>query len=288
MSVERRVLLAMCGLITINQLGFGSVIPVLPLYAQSFGVPASAIGMAVAIYGLARFLVAVPSGRIADWLGRRPTLAIGGIISSAGSFWCAAATDYPEFIVARFVSGAGAGIILTAGQVVLADISSPERRGRIIAIYQGCFLFAVGIGPLPGGILATHYGLAAPFQAYGAASLLAMAVAWFAVKESKGLGHGGAGAGGLVEFSFIRQIGLLTKQIGYILVSIVALTNAITNRRPVYRDPGIRHPAARAFGRGNRLRHGLGQRLRPVRRLPGGGSGRPRRPQGGDRAGDAG
>ena len=47
MTTENRVLIAMCGLITINQLGFGSIIPVLPLYAQSFGVAASAIGMAV-------------------------------------------------------------------------------------------------------------------------------------------------------------------------------------------------------------------------------------------------
>lgn len=228
MTVEGRVLLAMCGLITVNQLGFGSVIPVLPLYAQSFGVPASAIGMAVAIYGLARFFVAIPSGKLADLLGRRPTLAIGGLISAAGSFWCAAATAYPEFIVARFVSGFGAGIILTTGQVVLADISTPERRGRIISIYQGCFLFAVGIGPLPGGILATHFGLAAPFQAYGAASLLATAVAWFVVTETKGLGQGSASHGGQVAFSFIRQIGLLMRQTGFVLVSIVSLINAVT------------------------------------------------------------
>jgi DHA1 family multidrug resistance protein-like MFS transporter len=228
MTVEGRVLLAMCGLITVNQLGFGSVIPVLPLYAQSFGVPASAIGMAVAIYGLARFFVAIPSGKLADWLGRRPTLAIGGLISAAGSFWCAAATGYPEFIVARFVSGFGAGIILTTGQVVLADISTPERRGRVISIYQGCFLFAVGIGPLPGGILATYYGLAAPFQAYGVASLLAMAVAWFAVKETKSLGQKGGSHGGLAAFSFIRQIGLLMQQTGFVLVSIVSLINAVT------------------------------------------------------------
>ncbi|MDE0944073.1 MAG: MFS transporter [Alphaproteobacteria bacterium] len=225
MSVEKRVLLAMCGLITVNQLGFGAVIPVLPLYAQSFGVPASAIGMAVAIYGLARFFVAVPSGQLSDWLGRRPTLAIGGIISSAGSFWCAAASEYPEFIVARFVSGFGAGIILTTGQVVLADISTPERRGRIIAIYQGCFLFAVGIGPLPGGLLATHYGLAAPFQAYGAASLVAMVVAWFAVTETKGLG---AAHGKGDRISFIRQIGMLMRQVGFVLVSIISLVNAIS------------------------------------------------------------
>ncbi|MBT3371686.1 MAG: MFS transporter [Rhodospirillaceae bacterium] len=227
-GIERRVLIAMSALVTINQLGFGSVIPVLPLYAQSFGVPASAIGMAVAIYGLARFFVAVPSGQLSDWLGRRPTLAIGGLISAVGSFWCAAATGYPEFIMARFVSGFGAGIILTTGQVVLADISTPERRGRIIAIYQGSFLFAVGIGPLPGGLLATHFGLAAPFQAYGCASLLAMAVAWFAVKETKGLGHSGAAHGGPGTFTYWRQVRLLMGRVGFVLVSIVSLINAVT------------------------------------------------------------
>jgi len=227
MTDERRVLIAMCGLITINQLGFGSVIPVLPLYAQSFGVATSAIGMAVAIYGLARFFVAVPSGQIADRLGRRPTLAIGGLVSAAGNLWCAVAADYPEFIVARFVAGAGAGIILTTGQVVLADISTPERRGRMISIYQGCFLFAVGIGPLPGGLIATHYGLAAPFYAYGAASLLATVVAWFAVKETRSLGMAAGGDGGLAAVSYFRQIRLLMGRLGFVLVSIVSLTNAV-------------------------------------------------------------
>ena len=228
MTVERRVLIAMCVLISINQLGFGSVIPVLPLYAQSFGVAASAIGMAVAIYGLARFFVAVPSGQLSDRLGRRPTLAMGGVISALGSFWCAAATGYPEFMIARFVSGAGAGIILTTGQVVLADISTPERRGRIISVYQGCFLFAVGIGPLPGGLLASHFGLAVPFQVYGVASLLAMLVAWFAVKETKGMGHGGAGQGAAVTISYVRQLNLLMRQVGFVLVSVVSLTNSVT------------------------------------------------------------
>ncbi len=227
MTVERRVLFAMCVLISINQLGFGSVIPVLPLYAQSFGVPASAIGMAVAIYGLARFFVAVPSGQLSDRLGRRPTLAMGGVISALGSFWCAAATGYPEFIVARFVSGAGAGIILTTGQVVLADISTPERRGRIISIYQGCFLFAVGIGPLPGGLLASYFGLAVPFQAYGVASLLAMLVAWFAVEETRGMGHGGVGQGAAVTISYVRQLNLLLRQVGFVLVCGISLANSV-------------------------------------------------------------
>ena len=53
----------MCVLIGVNQLGFGAIVPVLPLYAQAFGVTVSAVGMAVAIYGFARFLIAMPIGQ---------------------------------------------------------------------------------------------------------------------------------------------------------------------------------------------------------------------------------
>ncbi|MDA1311203.1 MAG: hypothetical protein O2985_16565 [Proteobacteria bacterium] len=62
MTFERRVLIAMCALIFANQLGFGAMVPSLPLYAESFGVSATAIGMAIAVYGLARFALAMPSG----------------------------------------------------------------------------------------------------------------------------------------------------------------------------------------------------------------------------------
>ena len=189
----------MCVLVAVNQLGFGAMVPSLALYAQSFGVPASAIGLAVAVYGLARFATAIPAGQLSDWLGRRPTLAIGGLVSALGNLWCGYATGYPEFIVARFVAGAGAGLILTTGQVVLADISTPERRGRTIAIYQGTFLFAVGFGPFPGGLLAEHFSLAAPFIAYGVASALATVVAWFAISETRDLSRGPRRAGAVAR-----------------------------------------------------------------------------------------
>lgn len=224
---ERRVLLWMCVLVGVNQLGFGGIVPVLPLYAQSFGVSASAVGLTVAIYGLARFVIAAPSGYLSDRLGRSPTLAIGGLVSALGNLWCAAAASFPEFVVARFVAGAGAGLILTTGQIVLADITTPERRGRIIAIYQGVFLFSVGVGPFPGGLLAEHLGLAAPFLAYATAGMLAAAVAWFAVAETRDLAHGRGAGGPAARPSFFAQIDLLRRQIGYVLVCLLALLNAV-------------------------------------------------------------
>jgi MFS transporter, DHA1 family, multidrug resistance protein len=227
MTLELRVLVWMCVLVAVNQLGFGAMVPSLALYAQSFGVAASAIGLAVAAYGLARFATALPAGQLSDRLGRRPTLAIGGLVSAFGNLWCAWASAYPEFIVARFVAGAGAGLILTTGQVVLADISTPERRGRMIAIYQGTFLFAVGIGPFPGGLLAEHYGLAAPFLAYGTASALATIVAWFAVKETRELSRSQVRAGDGPRPPFADQLRMLLGKAGFVLVSLISLMNAV-------------------------------------------------------------
>ena len=71
--------------------------------------------------------------------------------------------------------------MLTAGVIVLADITTAQRRGQVMAIYQGTFLFAVGIGPFPGGWLAERFGLPAPFIAYGITASVVGLIAWLAV-----------------------------------------------------------------------------------------------------------
>ena len=226
MTLQRRVLLWMCVLVAVNQFGFGAMVPSVPLYAQSFGVPASAIGLAIAAYGLARFMSALPAGKLSDILGRRQSLAIGGLISAIGNLWCAWATSYPEFIIARFVAGFGAGLVLTTGNIVLADISTPEVRARMIAVYQGTFLFSVGLGPFPGGLLAEHFGLAAPFLFSGLGAFLATVVAWFAVEETREMARSSAG-GSAVTVSFFAQMRTLMSNVGYVLVSLISLMNAV-------------------------------------------------------------
>lgn len=227
MTAERRTLVWMCLLVGVNQIGFGAMVPALPLYARSFGVPASAVGLAVAIYGFARFAVTVPGGQLSDRLGRRPLLAIGGLVSAAGSFWCGEASSFVEFNVARMVAGAGAGIILTTGQIVLADISRANRRGRNIAIYQAAFLFGLSIGPFPGGLIAGAYGLAAPFLVTGAASLLVTAVAWFLVSETRPAQPLAAASHAAAQLPFVRQMLELLGHRGFLLVSLISLMNAV-------------------------------------------------------------
>jgi MFS transporter, DHA1 family, multidrug resistance protein len=235
---RNRVLTWICAIIAVNQLGFGSIVPVVPLYAQSFGVSQSLIGLTIAVYGLARFAASIPTGWLADLLGRRGALAIGGFITVLGNLICGFAPTYEVFLIGRFIAGCGAAGVLVSGQIILADITTPERRGRTMAIYQGVFLFAVGFGPLPGGILAEYGGLAFPFFVYavlgGAAALIALA----RLEETRHYRPIDEGESEL-QLGFWGQIKLITADRAFLLVCLVsfaqffARTGAIFNLVPI-------------------------------------------------------
>jgi MFS family permease len=225
-AVRHRVLVLICTLVAVNQLGFGTIVPVIALYARSFDVSQSAIGLAIAAYGLARFLVAVPAGQLADRSGRRAALAAGGIVTAVGNLLCAFAPTFATFVAARFVAGAGATLVLTTGLIVVADISTPAQRGRAMATYQGVFLFAVGVGPFPGGLLAAHLGLRAPFLVYTVAGVIGALIAWLVIPETRRTDDS-VTADRAAMPPFRSQIRLFIGRIGFVLVSLVSFTNAV-------------------------------------------------------------
>ena len=223
----RKILIWMCVLIAANQLGFGAIVPVTALYAEDFGVSNTAIGLTVAIYGLARLVMNVPSGRVADTLGRRWTLAFGGLLTVIGTVICAMAPTYEVFLAGRFIAGAGAAGVMTGGQIVLADIAKPHNRGRVMAIYQGVFIVAVGGGAWPGGWLATHYGLAAPFWANAGLAAVVTLIAWFFVPETRDLApHDAPSRPASAGIGFAQQTRYLLRSEGIVLISLISLAAA--------------------------------------------------------------
>jgi MFS transporter, DHA1 family, multidrug resistance protein len=239
---RNRALVWICALIGVNQLGFGSIVPVVPLYAESFGVSKTAIGMTIAVYGLARFLMNVPTGYVADRFGRRQALAMGGGITVVGNLICALAPSYWLFLGGRFVAGAGAAMVITGTQIVLADITVPANRGRMMSIYMGTFMFAVGLGPLPGGFLAEWISLSAPFWAYVFLGAGAGMLAWTRVPETRGLKPDGTAAAPVQAMALGTQLRVLTAQLGFLLISIVsfatffARTGGLFNLIPTLAD----------------------------------------------------
>lgn len=226
-AFTRNVLIWMCILIAANQLAFSANTPIIAQYAESFGVSMTAIGFTFAIYGLARLLLNIPAGSTADRLGRKPALAIGGLLSGISAIGCAIAPDYELFLVARFVGGAGAAFVLTGGQIVLADIATPQNRGRLMSIYQGVFLATAGIGAIPGGWLATHYGMASPFWASAIFCIVVTFVALRYVPETREYAIKRARESkSKVELPFMQQLRFLARNEGLMLISLIGLMAA--------------------------------------------------------------
>lgn len=215
------ILIWVCVLIFVNQLGFGSIVPVVPLYAEAFDVSATLIGLTIAIYGLARFAFNVPAGVVADRYGRNIALAVGGMISVGGNLICGMTGNFLIFLIGRFIAGGGAAMVITGSQIILADISTRQNRGRMMSIYTGTFLFAVGFGPVPGGLLADQFSLAAPFFAYAAMGALVALLAWFQIPDTRSISTNP----GLEEspaIPLLVQARMLRGELGFVLISVVS------------------------------------------------------------------
>jgi MFS family permease len=166
-------------------LGQGMIAPVLPLYAESFGVDLAAVGMALAAFALARLVLNVPLGAASDRWGRRPLLVAGPAIVAIGMLGSALAREIETLVAWRFVAGAGSAMYMTAALVYLTDIATPANRARYMAWNQGALRLGVSVGPVVGGLLSNEYGLRAPFFVVSASTALAAGYAAARLRETR-------------------------------------------------------------------------------------------------------
>lgn len=152
-------------LICCTMIGSALVVPMLSLYAQTFGVSATLVGMLVTIFGVGRIVANYPSGWLSQRIGRRWLLAAGPAITAVGAVGAAITGDFYWLLFWRFVQGVGSGMYQTVSLAALADISTPQTRARLVGLYQVALQFGASIGPFIGGYIAKYFGLAAPFWA---------------------------------------------------------------------------------------------------------------------------
>ena len=145
----------------IDILGFGIVIPVLPLYAEHFGATAVQIGWLVGIFSLAQFFFAPIWGKVSDRVGRKPVLLVGLVGTVAGYMLMGLANTVLMLFVARLIDGIS-GANIGAAQAYLADISTPENRAKAMGLLGAAFGLGFVFGPALGGWASVTFNYAAP------------------------------------------------------------------------------------------------------------------------------
>ena len=174
--------------VLIDLIGFGIIMPILPLYAQRFGAQGIGFGALVFIFSAMQFVATALLGRLSDRIGRRPILLTTMVFNAAGYVLFALAPSYALLFVARVISGFASGNI-SAAQAYVADITPPAERARGMGTIGAAFGIGFVLGPMIGG-LADHYlGHLAPGLIAAGLSLVNFVSASLILRESLAAEH---------------------------------------------------------------------------------------------------
>ena len=165
-------------------LGFGIVIPVLPLYAEGT-IKASPAQLAwiVGIYSLLQLVCAPLFGKWSDRIGRKPVLVVSILGTAVGFVVLGAATTVWMLILGRIIDGASGGNISTA-MACIADVTTKENRSRNMGLVGAAFGLGFMLGPAIGGVLSKQFNLATPFYFAAGLALLNALLVWLRLPET--------------------------------------------------------------------------------------------------------
>jgi len=168
---RRASLRVVFGIVALDLIGFGILIPQLGVYGVKFGASPFTAGLLVAVYSLMQLVFSPILGRLSDRYGRRPVLLLSLAGSMAGYLLFAVANSLPLLFLARVIDGMSGGNISTA-QAYVADVTRPEERARGMGMIGAAFGLGFVLGPAIGGFLGAWGGnLAIGLFAAGLAGL---------------------------------------------------------------------------------------------------------------------
>ena len=134
--------------------GFGALLPILPIYFTEHGVDLPTLGIVVAAWPAARLIGEPLFGWVADRGPRKAMMIVGLLLAAVFAVAPLFIVGPAAFIVLRALSGLSASIYDPAARGYLVDANPPERQGEMFGLYGAAQMGGLMIGPAIGGIAA--------------------------------------------------------------------------------------------------------------------------------------
>jgi MFS transporter, DHA1 family, tetracycline resistance protein len=177
-------------IVMMDLLGWGIIIPLLPIYSLLYNASPLEAGLLLSVYSMCQFIASPILGMASDRYGRRAVLMYSQLGSVAGYIllgvvmqhhWQTASTALGLFYLSRIIDGLSGGNVSTA-QAYISDVTSKENRSKGMGVIGAAFGVGFAIGPFIGGVLAGIH-LALPGYFAAAASFVAMLMTWWLLPE---------------------------------------------------------------------------------------------------------
>ena len=180
------VVLRVALVIGLAELGFATVIPLLPLHlTERLGASVKLVGLVVATFALVETVLKTAWGSVADRIGRRPTIIAGLALSSVAPLIMSVLRVPFLFVPLRLIDGGGSSALWPAASAIIADTSPPERRATAMGALNMFFLAGLACGPVLGLFVAGFTG--SSVYGFYLASILLGSAALVAVVALRGL-----------------------------------------------------------------------------------------------------
>ena len=187
MSRQRSPLFVLFLTVFIDLVGFGIVIPILPLYAEHFQASPVAIGWLTGIYSGMQIIFTPILGKLSDRFGRRPVLFISVVGTAIGFALMGTAQSLALLFAGRIIAGITGGNI-SIPQAYIADVTAPEKRSRAMGMIGAAFGLGFTFGPLIGGVM-SRISYSAPFFFAAGLAVINAALVYFILPESLSREH---------------------------------------------------------------------------------------------------
>jgi multidrug resistance protein len=167
----------------VDMVGTAMILPLLPYYAQTFGVNAATVGILVSAFSLSQLACAPLWGRMSDRFGRRPAILAGLAITAVAYVLFGLAESVGALLLSRIVQGLGGGTIGVV-QAYVADASPPDERTKSMGWLSAVTSFGAVVGPAFGSVTVSIGGRAGPGFAAAGLALIVAVFAWRYLRES--------------------------------------------------------------------------------------------------------
>lgn len=131
----------------------------LGLAREQAAAPASRLILFVGVFIL---LLAVPSGWLADRYGRRPLVALSGLVAALGTLVLILAPNLPAIYLGGVLVGAATGLFYSANWALGTDLVPKDQAGRFLGISNLAGAGAGAVGAYIGGPIADFFTRTSP------------------------------------------------------------------------------------------------------------------------------
>ena len=139
------------------------VATLLPVYELHLDASVGGLGISLSAYFSARLLFQTPIGILSDRFGKRNMVAAGLCLTAILLLGMAHVTSVTQLFALMFVAGITSAAVNVPALASGADLASPGMIGQQMSLFPMASAIGMVIGPLLGGVSATHFGFASPF-----------------------------------------------------------------------------------------------------------------------------